>query len=211
MRKQTAKLISRVLIALLLFTVISGDAFAAQKTSPSPPPHAATSQDKKAAAKKQTALERELDSAYIIWLEEVRMILSDDEVAAFLRLSTNEEREQFIEVIWQLRDPTQDTVENEFKEEHYRRIAFANERFSSGIPGWKTDRGLIYIMHGPPDEIETHAGGSYNRPHQEGGGTTSVFPFEKWRYRHISGLGSNIELEFVDRSQSGEFRMESDP
>ena len=107
---------------------------------------------------------------------------------AFKRLSTDDERESFIEQFWLRRDPTPDTMENEFKEEHYRRIAYANDRFASGIPGWKTDRGRIYITFGPPDENESHpSGGSYNRPFDEGGGTTSTFPFEIWRYRYIEG------------------------
>ena len=102
-------------------------------------------------------LEKELATPYKKWLEEeVPYIITDEERSAFLQLQTNEEREQFIEAFWQRRDPTPDTVENEFKEEHYRRIAYANERFSSGIPGWRTDRGRIYIMWGPPDEIESH-------------------------------------------------------
>ena len=93
-------------------------------------------------------------------------IITDEERQAFKRLTTDEEREQFIEQFWLRRDPTPDTAENEFKEEHYRRIAYANEHYASGIPGWKTDRGRIYITFGPPDEIESHpSGGSYERPH----------------------------------------------
>src|SRR5207237_10498932 len=104
------------------------------------------------------------------------------------------------------------TAENEFKEEHYRRIAYANERFASGIPGWKTDRGRIYITFGPPAEIESHpSGGSYERPYEEGGGTTSTYPFEKWRYRWIEGIGTNVEIEFVDPTMTGEYRMTMDP
>src|SRR5713101_8643081 len=151
-------------------------------------------------AKNLKKLQKELDTPYKKWLqEEVPYIISDEERAAFLQLQTNEEREQFIEAFWQRRDPTPDTVENEFKEEHYRRIAYANERFASGIPGWKTDRGRIYIIWGPADEIESHpSGGSYERPPEEGGGTTSTFPFEKWRYRYIEGIGTDIIIEFVD-------------
>src|ERR1700684_3488672 len=125
-------------------------------------------------------LEKELATPYKKWLEEeVPYIISDEERSAFLQLQTNEEREQFIEGFWQRRDPTPDTVENEFKEEHYRRIAYANERFASGVPGWSTDRGRIYIIWGPPDEIDTHpSGGIYNRPLGEGGGQTSTYPYE---------------------------------
>jgi GWxTD domain-containing protein len=162
--------------------------------------------------RQERELRKEIGPIYREWLDnEVGYIISDEERQAFLRLSTNEEREQFIEQFWLRRDPTPDTVENETREEHYRRIAYANERFASGIPGWKTDRGRIYIIWGPPDEIESHAGGSYNRPYEEGGGYTSVFPFEKWRYRYMPGIGTNIIIEFVDPSGSGEFRMTMDP
>jgi GWxTD domain-containing protein len=163
--------------------------------------------------RREEKLRKELESPYRKWLEEdVAYIITDEERAAFKRLSTDEEREQFIEQFWLRRDPTPDTAENEYKEEHYRRIAYANERFSSGIPGWKTDRGRIYIMYGPPDEIESHpSGGTYERPIEEGGGTTSVFPFEKWRYRYIEGIGTDVIIEFVDPTMTGEYRMTMDP
>jgi GWxTD domain-containing protein len=158
-------------------------------------------------------LRKELETPYRKWLnEDVSYIITDEERTAFKRLQTDEEREQFIEQFWLRRDPTPDTVENEFKEEHYRRIAYANENFASGIPGWKTDRGRIYITYGPPDEKDTHpSGGSYERPTEEGGGTTSTFPFEQWRYRYIEGIGTDINIEFVDPTMSGEYRMTSDP
>jgi len=158
-------------------------------------------------------LEKELATPYKKWLqEEVPYIISDEERAAFLQMQTNEEREQFIEAFWQRRDPTPDTVENEFKEEHYRRIAYANERFASGIPGWKTDRGRIYIIWGPADNIESHpTGGTYDRPSNEGGGTTETYPFEQWNYHYLEGIGSNITIEFVDPSSTGEYHMTMDP
>ncbi len=156
---------------------------------------------------------KELSNVYKDWLEQdVVYIITDEERSAFLRLTTNEEREQFIEQFWLNRDPTPDTIENEVREEHYRRIAYANERFASGIPGWKTDRGKIYIIWGEPDEIESKpAGGTYDRPPEEGGGFTSVHPFEKWRYRYLEGIGTDIVLEFVDPTGSGEFRLTMDP
>src|SRR6202790_2873105 len=158
-------------------------------------------------------LEKELATPYKKWLEEeVPYIISDEERSAFLQLQTNEEREQFIEAFWQRRDPTPDTVENEFKEEHYRRIAYANERFASGIPGWRTDRGRIYIIWGKPDEIESHpTGGNYERPMSEGGGQTETYAFEQWRYRYMEGIGNNIIIEFVDPSGTGEYHMTMDP
>ncbi len=143
------------------------------------------------------------------WLkEDVVYIISPDERAVFESLTTEEEKEQFIEQFWFRRDPDPRTTTNEFKEEHYRRIAYANEWFFSAIPGWRTDRGRIYIIHGPPAEIESRpSGGTYHRPIHEGGGTTGTFPFEIWRYRHIEGLGSDIEIEFVDPTMTGEFRI----
>src|ERR1700687_1299065 len=164
-------------------------------------------------AKNLKKLQKELDTPYKKWLqEEVPYIISDEERAAFLQLQTNEEREQFIEAFWQRRDPTPDTVENEFKEEHYRRIAYTNERFSSGIPGWRTDRGRIYIMWGPPDSIETHSSGSvYNRPMTEGGGQPTVYGFDDWNYHYMEGIGQNITIEFVDPTGTGEYHITLDP
>lgn len=163
--------------------------------------------------KQEKKLQKELETPYKKWLnEDVGYIISDEEKQAWKRLATDDERQQFIEQFWLRRDPTPDTEENEFKEEHYRRIAYANERFASGIPGWKTDRGRIYIMYGPPDEIEDHSsGGSYQRPIEEGGGETSTYPFQQWRYRYIEGIGTNIIIEFVDPTMSGEFHMTMDP
>jgi len=163
--------------------------------------------------RQEERLRRELETPYRRWLDEdVGYIISDEERTSFKRLSTDEERENFIEQFWLRRDPTPDTAENEFKEEHYRRIAYANERFASGIPGWKADRGRIYITYGPPDEREEHpSGGSYERPFEEGGGTTSTYPFEIWRYRWIEGVGTDVLIEFVDPTMTGEYRMTMDP
>jgi len=156
---------------------------------------------------------KELDSAYRQWLtEDVTYIISPDERNAFLQLDTNEEREQFIEAFWLRRSSNPDLPENDFKEEHYRRIAYANEHFASGIPGWKTDRGRMYIMWGPADEVESHpTGGTYERPMEEGGGSTTTYPWETWRWRYLEGIGENIILEFVDPSGSGEYHLTMDP
>jgi len=147
------------------------------------------------------------------WIDEdVAYVITNEERATWKNLKTDEERESFIESFWLRRDPTPDTIDNEFKDDHYERIAYSNEHFASGIPGWKTDRGRIYIMYGKPDEIESHpSGGTYDRPIEEGGGTTSTFPFEIWRYRYIEGIGNEVLLEFVDPSMSGEYRMTIDP
>ena len=182
-----------------------------QQNSSNPP--APDKQQKQQEHKSFGRLEKELPTPYKKWLEEdVTYIITDEERRSFLQLETNEEREQFIEQFWLRRDPTPDTPENEFKEEHYRRIAYANEHFASGIPGWKTDRGRIYIIWGKPDETESHpSGGTYNRPEDEGGGTTSTFPFEQWTYRHMDNIGDNVTLEFVDTTMTGEYRLTSDP
>jgi len=130
-------------------------------------------------AKKSRDLEN-ASKALQKWVDQdVTYIITAEERAAWKRLKTDEEREAFIESFWLRRDPTPDTIDNERRDEHYERIAYANEHFASGIPGWKTDRGRIYIMYGKPDEIESHpSGGTYDRPIEEGGGTTSTFPFE---------------------------------
>ena len=146
------------------------------------------------------------------WIKEVDPIITNAEREAFNKLRTDEEREQFIGIFWRNRDPNPDTEENEYKDEYYERVAYANQHFSSGKPGWLTDRGRIYLKWGKPDEIESHpAGGQYQRMSWEGGGSTTTHPFEKWFYRHLPGVGSGIEIEFVDPSGSGEFRIARNP
>ena len=151
----------------------------------------------------------ELKEAYKRWLDQdVPYIITKEERRAFNALQTDEERENFIENFWRRRDPNPDTEENEFREEYYERIAYANERFTSGIPGWRTDRGRIYIAWGKPDSIESRpAGGAYDRPAYEGGGTTTTYPFEVWFYRHLDGVGDGVEIEFVDPTGTGEYRL----
>jgi GWxTD domain-containing protein len=162
--------------------------------------------------KNARGLKQELSKTYKKWLEEdVIYIITDEERAAFKQLSNDEERDNFIEAFWQRRDPTPDTEENEYKEEHYQRIAYANEHFAAGVPGWRTDRGRIYIVFGKPDEIESHpSGGEYQRPMEEGGGETSTFPFEDWRYRYIDGIGQEVIIEFVDTCMCNEYHMTID-
>jgi GWxTD domain-containing protein len=197
-----------------LMMAIGGQLYAQTREEPAPQRETVakpmTDREKK---KREAKLKKELEGPYRKWLnEDVTYIITDEERAAFKRLATDEEKEQFIEQFWLRRDPTPDTQENEYKEEHYRRIAYSNERYASGIPGWKTDRGRIYITFGPPDQIESHpSGGTYERPWEEGGGTTSTYPFEQWRYRYIETIGSDIIIEFVDKSMTGEYRMTMDP
>jgi GWxTD domain-containing protein len=163
--------------------------------------------------KNSKALKQELSGTYKKWLkEDVVYIITPEEVSAFKALSNDEERDQFIENFWLRRDPTPDTPENEYKEEHYRRIAYANEHFGAGLPGWKTDRGRIYIIWGAPDQIESHpTGGTWDRPQEQGGGTTSTYPYEDWRYRYLEGIQENVELEFVDPCSCGDYHLTSDP
>lgn len=154
-------------------------------------------------------VEKSINKVFEDWLnEDVSLIITKAERDAFLKLKTNEERENFIDYFWRRRDPNPDTEENEYREEYYQRIAYANEKFSSGIAGWRTDRGKIYIIHGKPDSIESHpSGGSYDRPSYEGGGSTTTYPFETWFYRHLDNVGDGIEFEFVDPTGTGEYRL----
>src|SRR5271169_144682 len=215
-----------VLPAFILAVVSFASAQEGKADAPDPSAAAPSSDEKSAPAadplrrpltdkqKKQNSksLKIELSKTYKKWLDEdVRWIITDEEQKAFKLLSNDEERDSFIEAFWQRRDPTPDTIENEFKEEHYRRIAFANEHYAAGIPGWKSDRGRIYIMYGPPDETDSHpSGGSYERPMEEGGGETSTFPFEDWRYRYLEDIGQEVIIEFVDTCMCGEFHMTLD-
>jgi GWxTD domain-containing protein len=166
----------------------------------------------KAQVRAQKDLKIELKGAYKTWLEQdATYIISDEERKAFKNLSNDEERDAFIESFWLRRNPNPDSPENEFREEHYRRIAYANEHFAAGKPGWKTDRGHIYISYGKPDSIDAHpAGGNYNRPIEEGGGDTSTFPFEVWNYRYLEGIGENVNLEFVDTCMCGDYHFTID-
>jgi len=195
-------------IALFLIFALSLSSFA----MPSFCAFAQDEQDKKKEEAKKSQ-EEKLKSAYKRWIDEdVSSIITDEERKIFNSLKTDEEREQFIEGFWYRRDPDPDTDVNEYREEHYQRIAYANEHFTSGIPGWKTDRGRIYIKFGKADQIESHpSGGSYERPAWEGGGATSTYPFEIWWYRYIEGVGSDVEIEFVDPTGSGEYHIARSP
>ena len=160
----------------------------------------------------QKSLKQELKGGYKKWVDEdVRWIISDEELAAFKQLSNDEERDQFIEQFWLRRNPNPDSPENEYREQHYQRIAYADEHFAAGKPGWRTDRGHIYIAYGKPDNIDSHpSGGQYERPMEEGGGQTSTFPFEVWHYRYIEGIGDNIDIEFVDSCMCGDYHATID-
>ena len=160
----------------------------------------------------QKALKEELKGVYKTWLDQdVRWIITPTEEQAFKQLTNDEERDQFIENFWQRRNPNPDDPDNTYRDEIYARIAYANEHFPAGKPGWMTDRGHVYIAYGKPDEIDAHpSGGSYDRPMDEGGGNTVTFPFEIWHYRYIEGIGDNIDLEFVDTCQCGDYHYTID-
>ena len=209
------RVIRALIAAAFSFVVMLPAVWAQEAQDPNnpPPPQTLSKEQRKEQKQKARRTLKELDDQYKQWLnEDVVYIISPEERNAFLQLDTNEEREQFIEQFWLRRSSNPDLPENDFKEEHYRRIAYANEHFASGIPGWKTDRGRMYIMWGPPDEIESHPmGGTYDRPMEEGGGSTTTYPWETWRWRYLPGIGENVILEFVDTTGSGEYHMTMDP
>ncbi|MGA9772461.1 MAG: GWxTD domain-containing protein [Blastocatellia bacterium] len=196
-----------------LFKRILGFALMLMLVAGSVPAALAQDKEKKQKDPNERKKKDELKSVYKRWMDEdVNYIITDEERKAFKALKTDEERDQFIEQFWLRRDPDPDTPENEYKDQYFERIQYANEKFASGIPGWRTDRGRIYITFGKPDEIDSHpAGGSYDRPSYEGGGNTTTYPFETWWYRHIEGIGSDVEIEFVDPSGSGEYRIARSP
>ena len=187
-----------------MLTGVSG--VLAQKSEPTPP-------NQTPVEEKARVVKAEVKKVYENWMKkDVAYIITSEEKKAFKELKTDEERENFIENFWRRRDPNPDTEENEFREEYYERIAYANEHFASGIPGWMTDRGRIYITWGKPDSVESHpSGGSYDRPSYEGGGSTTTYPFEIWFYRHLDNVGDGIEIEFVDPTGTGEYKIATSP
>ena len=207
--------VARTLFTSLSLLTLAMPVVRAQQEQPAPQQQDPTAHQNldKAQKKKIRKTLKELDTPYKQWLnEDVVYIISPEERNAFGQLATNEEREQFIEQFWLRRSTNPDLPDNEFKEEHYRRIAYANEHYASGIPGWRTDRGHMYIVWGPPDEIDSHpTGGTYDRPMEEGGGSTSTYPWETWRWRYIEGMGENVIMEFVDPTGSGEYHLTMDP
>lgn len=145
---------------------------------------------------------------YQRWLDEdVRYLITAEEKSVFKSLTTNEEREKFIDDFWRRRDPSPETLQNEFKEEHYRRIAYSNDMFAAGKPGWMTDRGRIYITFGPPDRKETNPTGTQLQRSEMEGGNMTTYPFEVWEYRYIEGIGSDITIEFVDRTGTNDYQI----
>ena len=144
------------------------------------------------------------------WLQsEVQYLITEEERQVYSRLTTDEERERFIDDFWRRRDAGEP---GSFREEFYRRVAYANENFHAGSPGWRTDRGRIYILYGPPNRRDAHPmGGRYTKPANLGGDTITTFPFETWEYDYIPGIGQEISIEFVDHSGTGVYTIETDP
>ena len=218
MMKSESQWSSAILGSALFLLVLSAVGPVLAQNQPADQPQPVQQSDKKqdtSKAKKPSEKQvlKELATPYKKWLsEDVAYIITDSERKAFLGLQTNEERENFIEQFWQRRNPEPDSVDNTYKEEHYRRIAYANEHFASGIAGWRSDRGRIYIMYGKPDDLESHTQGeSWERPLDQGGGETSTYAYEDWTYHYIEGIGENVELEFVDTTGTGEFHLTTDP
>ena len=203
----------RCMLYLVCSASLLGPALAISQEQPASQENSAKPLTAKELKQRQKRLAKELGDPDKNWIEnEVPDIITEQERRAFRELSTNEEREQFIEIFWNNRNPDPESPTNTFREEHYRRLAYADEHFASGIPGRKTDRGRIYIIWGPPDEIDSHpTGGTYERSLQQGGGNSVGYAWEQWRYRHLEGIGENIEIEFVDPTGSGEYHITSDP
>ena len=163
--------------------------------------------------KQQKELKQELKGPYKKWLDQdVRWIITDQEMHGLQEpRQRRRARRSSSRSSGCAATRIRIRPENEFREEHYRRIAYANEHFAAGKPGWKTDRGHIYIAYGKPDSIDSHpSGGNYERPMEEGGGNTSTFPFEVWHYRYLEGIGDNIDIEFVDTCMCGDYHMTID-
>jgi GWxTD domain-containing protein len=221
---QLMKLPGRLILVAMLFPMVAGwNGLRGQQTNSSDgvtqtPPVAEKPNPLKRRLsdreriQQQKDLKEELHGVYKTWLDQdVRWLITDTEAQAFKHLSNDEERDSFIENFWQRRNPNPDSPDNEYRDEVYARIAYANEHFAAGKPGWQTDRGHIYIAYGKPDDIDSHpSGGQYERPMEEGGGETATFPFEIWHYRYIEGIGDNIDLEFVDTCQCGDYHYTID-
>ncbi len=143
-----------------------------------------------------------LPERYKKWLdEEVVYIMTRHERDVFLKLQTDRERDIFIEAFWKHRDPAPETPRNEFEDEHYKRLNYANATFgrSSPFPGWKTDRGRIYILLGPPQNIEEYSN------------VNGVFPAEIWFYLGDTSLGlpAGFNVIFFKRLGTGDFILYS--
>ena len=152
-----------------------------------------------------------LSGPYQKWLDEdVRYLINNEERAEFAKLETDQQRDKFIADFWERRNPHPGSEPNKIKEEHYRRLAYVNEHFAEGVPGYKTDRGRVYILFGPPDEREQH-------PSTFGSGDTSdtphdvSHPSDVWRYHNLGGVGYDVFFQFIDKCRCGTYELQHDP
>jgi GWxTD domain-containing protein len=164
-----------------------------------------------ATEKQNTAAD--LPANYRYWLnEDVVYIISPEERCAFLELDSDQQRDIFIEQFWYQRNPDPTSQDNTFRDEHYRRIVFANEKFATEIPGWETDRGRVYIRYGPPDSVVSHPAVELTwKPPEDGESGNDRYSWEAWHYNRIEGLATNIDFAFVDPSGSGEYQLRLGP
>jgi GWxTD domain-containing protein len=193
-------------------------------------PHSAHSQNQ--ATSQSMSPESKLPEIYKKWLEEdVRWIISDKERADFKQLSSDKQRDDFVIAFWERRNPTPAAQHNQFKEQHYQRLAYANTHFAESAPGWKTDRGRIYILFGPPDKVVHALSGSVRRTNLGAEGwpqfylddfgriapivdkaesdniRRSLFDSEEWYWAQIDGIGHDVTIKFVDTCFCGEYRI----
>ena len=202
---------SSALAASLLIACLNLAPGQTSSTSTAPGSSSSGSQENMAHASESKQAET-AGKVYRDWLnQDVVWIITKEERQAFEKLTTNADRDRFIDQFWFRRNPKPGSGKNLFKEEHYRRIAYANMHFAGHAPGWKSDRGHIYIVHGKPDSVDSHPEGHPTPLVREEGGAASNYPYEIWRYRHLDGIGDNIELEFVDRCKCGEYELALGP
>lgn len=150
-----------------------------------------------------------LSPRYQKWLDEdVRYIITDQERAEFAKLSSDQRRDAFVVAFWEHRNPNPGAEENIFKEEHYRRLAYANIHFAANVTGYKTDRGRIYIMYGPPTSVDRHYSAAGSEKASDLVGAHAIpYDWELWRYRYIEGIGQDIAIKFVDTCGCGQFQL----
>jgi len=175
---------SAIRIPVLLFILFCGEAIIAQEKTTHPcfeQPNGA-----------RDAIDRLPESPRAWLVEDAAYIIKPEERCAFLHLKTDQQREQFIEQFWYRR-----TVEGyDVKAEHYRRIVFANEKYGGQVAGWKTNRGRIYVLFGPPDSVDLAADHSRPASAPHPGADTYLQAVETWHYAHIQGIGESVDLHF---------------
>ena len=179
----------------------AGDCWSASQFFSRPARHVSPPGKPRPSDSTRTRFARQSDrtDSYSKWLDEdVVYIIDDAERAAFVQLTSNEERDHFIEQFWARRSSAQGEPGNKFKDEHYRRLAYATDHFrtASGAPGWRTDRGHMYIVYGPPDEIEAHPKKS-----------EQSFATEIWLYQQVRGIGNKVAFTFIDQTGRGDFHL----